>query len=92
MEEQLYIFVMERGFVLVGVPSQKKDDFLFWELTKCAVVRNWGTDKGLGQLALEGPTSKTILDREPDYTEISKRATYRRIPCSAKGWKKWLAS
>lgn len=35
MEDNLCIFVMERGFILVGVPEQNKDDFLFWNLTHC---------------------------------------------------------
>jgi len=91
MTEQLYIFVMERGFVLVGMPQQNSDNFLFWNLTSCGVVRNWGTTEGLGQLAREGPRTETKIDREPDGTEISKHATYRRIPCNMKAWKKWLS-
>lgn len=90
MNDQLYIFVMERGFVLVGTCTQSKEDYLFWTLTQCGSVRRWGTTKGLGQLANEGPKSETIIDAEPDGTEISKKATYRRIPCNMKAWAKYL--
>jgi hypothetical protein len=92
VNEQLYIFVMERGFVLVGIPEQDKDDFLFWKLAHCGVIRLWGTTRGLGQLAVEGPQGKTVIDREPDGTAISKNAIYRRIPCDMRSWQKWLAS
>lgn len=92
MEEQLYIFVMERGFVIIGLAEQNKNDFLFWNLTKCGTVRRWGTSAGLGELASKGPLPNTQIDREPDGTEISKKACYRRIPCDMKAWKKWLNS
>lgn len=52
------IVILQRGWIFVGRFSKvgqecKLDD------AKC--VRNWGTTKGLGELA-SGPTSKTILD------------------------------
>lgn len=53
------IVVLQRGWVAVGVWNQSGD---MCELSECSVIRSWGTDKGLGQLALNGPTSKTRLD------------------------------
>lgn len=87
----LYIFVMERGFVLIGRPKdyQFGDAVFEYELSDCAVIRQWGTTAGLGQIAFNGPTSQTILDPEPDGTVINRRAIYRKIPCGewSRGWK-----
>lgn len=54
------IVVAQRGWVLVGDYSIEGDDEIV--LTNASVIRIWGTTKGLGELALSGPTSKTILD------------------------------
>ena len=55
----LCIVVLDKGFVYVGtlVTGAK---FITIENAKC--VRRWGTKYGLGQLALEGPQSNTVLD------------------------------
>lgn len=53
------IVVLDRGFVYVGRVTLSED----WCVIEGAKnVRYWGTTRGLGQLALEGPTSSTKLD------------------------------
>lgn len=80
------IYVLDRGFVLVGVGEQDPDDFLFLRLTDCAIVRRWGTEHGLGQLAREGPQPNTVLDPEPDGVRLNKRFVLRSIPCNEEAW------
>lgn len=88
-----YLFVLDRGFVLVGRPRPQTpgnyEDYLFFTLDDCAVVRRWGTTKGIGQLAAEGPLSATVLDREPDGTLVNRLTIFRQIPCNAAKWDKW---
>lgn len=53
------IAVLDRGFVYVG---KVEHDGEWCVITDARNVRYWGTERGLGQLALEGPTDKTRLD------------------------------
>lgn len=57
------IAVLQRGWVYVGKFSRTGDDCL---LTDAACIRVWGTTKGLGEIAVGGPTPKTVLDPCPD--------------------------
>lgn len=53
------IAVLDRGFVYVGDCVYDGDTLT---ITNARNIRYWGTERGLGQLALEGPTDKTKLD------------------------------
>lgn len=54
------IVVADRGWVFIGdVYADTNGDQL---INDAKVIRVWGTTKGLGEIALTGPTSKTILD------------------------------
>ena len=53
------IAVVDRGFVYVGECEHDGE----WCIIKNAYnIRRWGTTKGLGELALNGPTGATELD------------------------------
>lgn len=54
------VVIAQRGWVFVG-RIERVDENLT-RLTNASVIRNWGTTKGLGEIALGGPTSKTVLD------------------------------
>ena len=54
------IVVLQRGWVVVGEYSQTATHA---KLENAATIRLWGTTKGLGELALDGPTSSTKLDK-----------------------------
>lgn len=53
------VVVLDRGFVYVG-EARRTGDML--RIQDARNIRYWGTDKGLHQLVLSGPTSKTRLD------------------------------
>jgi hypothetical protein len=53
------IVVLDRGFVYVG---EVITDEKFVRITNARNIRRWGTERGLGQLALNGPQENTKLD------------------------------
>lgn len=53
------IIVLQRGWVMVGRFSRDGEDCA---LDDAAVIRTWGTKKGLGELAAKGPQPSTVLD------------------------------
>ena len=86
------IVVIDRGWVAVGNVSMEHtpgvDGQLEVVITNGACVRNWGTQRGLGEIAEEGPTDKTILD--PFYGTL--RVPYPskvifRLECNQEKWR-----
>jgi hypothetical protein len=57
------IVVLQRGHVAVGRFSKDGD---MCKLTGASIIRYWGTTKGLGEIAYNGPTVKTKLDKCSD--------------------------
>ena len=53
------IVVLQRGWVAVGHLFRTGNDI---RIEKAAVVRRWGTARGLGELAASGPLEDTVLD------------------------------
>ena len=77
------VLVLQRGWVVVGdlaedTPSKVK-------IENASVVRRWGTSKGLGQLALEGPLPNTVLDA-CGVVETHPLGIVLRIPCEPSRW------
>ena len=54
------IVILQRGWVVVG---EYFKEGVNCRLENASVIRSWGTSKGLGELALNGPTDKTTLDK-----------------------------
>lgn len=55
------ILVLHRGWVAVGDYVTSSDGSTV-TLENASIVRRWGTTKGLGEIALNGPTPNTMLD------------------------------
>lgn len=55
------IVILSYGWVMIGEYSESADQKTV-SLNDAYVIRRWGTKKGLGQIALTGPTKDTILD------------------------------
>ena len=76
------IVVCDRGFVLVGKVTH---DGSYLTITDCSCVRVWGTSRGLGEIASEGPTSKTKLDPQPT-TRVHELQVVQIIDCEESKW------
>lgn len=77
------IVILDRGFVFVG---NVVTDGEWVHISNAQNVRRWGTSKGLGQLAKDGPASNTILD-PADSVRAPLRALIGMIRCEPQSWK-----
>ncbi len=75
-----YIVILQRGWVFVGDFSQEGSEC---KLNNASCIRLWGTTKGLGELAIEGPLSGTKLDPTPEVT-FHEMTVVAKIKCSGK--------
>jgi hypothetical protein len=81
------IVVLPNGFVAVGI-FKKTGDLV--TMDRSSIIRKWGTTRGLGEIALNGPTEKTVLD----YIGVlctSYKAVIFTITCNIFEWRKFLA-
>lgn len=78
----LQIAVLDRGFVYVG---QVYTNGEWCVIENAKNVRRWGTTKGLGELAAQGPQRNTVLD-EAGTVKASIRSLNHLIGCEAEKW------
>ncbi len=77
------IVVLQRGWVVVGELYKQGHDCI---LKNASVIRNWGTTKGLGEIAENGKTDKTILDPSPEIS-FNELTVILFIKCNESKWK-----
>jgi hypothetical protein len=70
--KQQAIVIATAGWVFVGTPVPASSDG-FFALDEAAVIRRWGTTRGLGELALTGARAETVLD-PAGYVELANHA------------------
>ena len=80
----LKIVILQRGWVMVG-KLEKKDGEC--KLHESSVIRTWGTTKGLGELAENGPNSSTKLDKNYGIVEFDSLTIVATISCNPSKWK-----
>lgn len=81
-DNKLRICVLQRGWVVVGRVNQK-DQMI--TVSDGYVVRSWGTTKGLGEIAMNGPTSDTKLDKITD-CEFHELSLVMALICNECNW------
>lgn len=82
-----FIFVCDRGFVIVGEAELRQDIAFFWHLKRSCTIRTWGTTKGLAELK-NGPTNSTVTD-EICERSLPFRSVIDVIHLTEKGVKEW---
>jgi hypothetical protein len=81
------IVILQRGWIMVGKFERTGNDC---KLSKASVIRNWGTTKGLGEIAIGGPTSSTKLDKCGGVVSFDYLTVVASIDCEESKWKNAL--
>ena len=78
------IVVLQRGWVIVGRYFRKGTEC---RVEGSFVIRRWGTTKGIGELALNGPLSNTVLE-PTGLSEFHRSAEVLTVRCDESKWVK----
>ena len=81
------IVVLQRGWVAIGRYSQDGQDCM---LTDAAIIRNWGTTKGLPELVRGPVEGKTVLDKSSLPIRFHELTVVLTLDCEESQWKKYL--
>lgn len=81
------IVVLQRGWVVVGKMEREGTQC---KLHHAAVIRTWGTTKGLGEIALDGPTNATIIDPCNGLVEFDYLTVVLAISVNESKWSQHL--
>lgn len=84
---EIKIVVLQRGWVLIG---RFEKDGTNCKLHDASVIRNWGTTKGLGELAISGKTKDTKLDKCGGLVEFDILTVVLQLSVNESLWKKEL--
>ena len=76
------IVIAQRGWVFVGDVERKGDDVT---ISNAQCIRRWGTTKGLGELAENGPLKSTVLD-PMGTVRMHSLAVVASLDCEGSKW------
>ena len=79
---EIRIVILQRGWVVIGRYYQNEHDC---SIKNGYVIRKWGTTKGLGEIAIDGPTQETILDPIP-LTKFHELTIVASMICTESKW------
>lgn len=76
------IVILDRGFVYQGDVAESGEWIV---ISNAKNIRRWGTKKGLGELAAQGPLKDTVLD-PAGTVKAPKRAVIGLLACETAKW------
>jgi hypothetical protein len=82
-DSPIKIVILQRGWIMVGRFICKGSEC---KLSSASVIRSWGTTKGLGEIAENGPTGTTKLDKCFGLVEFDYLTVVATISCNEKKW------
>jgi len=77
------IAILQRGWVCVGYFERKGNDCF---MKQSSTIRRWGTTHGLGEIAKNGPTPNTKLDKNYGLVEFDILTVVQRLHCEELKW------
>jgi len=86
-EGSVKIVILQRGWAMVGRFERKGSDC---SLSNASVIRIWGTTNGLGEIAKDGPTESTKLDKCNGLVEFDYLTVVAAIACDEAKWEAHL--
>lgn len=78
----IQILVLNCGWIVIGNVSESVGKTV---IQNAAVIRRWGTTKGLGELASSGKLKDTIFDACPDIT-VNTANVVLAMNCDQSKW------
>jgi hypothetical protein len=81
------IVILQRGWVMVGKLERSGSEC---KLHQASVIRNWGTTKGLGEIAEAGPKKETQLDPCNGIVEFDYLTVVATISVNESKWQNEL--
>lgn len=87
LDGEIKIVILQRGWVMIGRFERNGSDC---KLHNASVIRNWGTTKGLGELAIEGKKKDTKLDKCGGIVEFDYLTVVATISVDQEKWQKEL--
>lgn len=85
--DDIRIVILQRGWAMVGRFERNGSDCKLYD---ASVIRRWGTTKGLGEIAKDGPTSETELDKCNGEVSFDYLTVVCSIQCTESVWEKKL--
>ena len=76
------IVIAQRGWVFVGDVERSGDDVT---INNAQCIRRWGTTRGLGEIAKNGPTSTTVID-DMGTVRLHALGVVASLDCEASKW------
>ena len=76
------IVIAQRGWVFVGDVSRNGEEVT---IGGAQCIRRWGTTKGLGELAKNGPLTNTVLD-DMGTVRLHALAVVASLDCEESKW------